>query len=218
MKEVKEVENKQIRTGEFSSWLYHTREVLKTDEGVSVPCGECRACCTSSYFIHILPRENKTLASIPGELLFPAPWFPGGTKVLGFDENGHCPMLINNTCSIYENRPQTCHKYDCRVLAAAGLSEDDERILISQQADCWEFIFSEEEDYKNFSAVQTAAKFIRHYAECFPTDFVPAHAPQQAILAIKVYDVFLDFTGEFENIEAVIEAVIDAYKRFETEC
>ena len=36
-------------------------------------------------------------------------------------------MLIDNQCSIYEHRPRTCRTYDCRVFAAAGLDDTDER-------------------------------------------------------------------------------------------
>ena len=60
-----------------------------------MPCGTCTACCTSSQFVHIGPDEVDTLAHIPAELLFPAPRMPKGHVLLGYDERGHCPMLID---------------------------------------------------------------------------------------------------------------------------
>ena len=36
---------------------------------------------------------------------------------MGYDERGHCPMLVDGDCSIYEHRPRTCRTYDCRVFA-----------------------------------------------------------------------------------------------------
>ena len=64
------------------------------------------------------------LAHIPKQLLFPAPQQPD-ELVMGYDERGHCPMLVDDRCSIYDHRPQACRTYDCRVLAATGLVLDD---------------------------------------------------------------------------------------------
>lgn len=91
-----------------------------------MPCGDCTACCTSSQFIHIAPDETETLGHIPDELLFDAPGFPAGHVVLGYDENGHCPMLVDGACSIYAHRPRTCRTYDCRIFPATGIDLGDE--------------------------------------------------------------------------------------------
>ena len=93
--------------------------------GSDVPCGTCTACCTSSQFVHIEPDERDALAHIPAELLFPAPGRPRGHVLLGYDERGHCPMLVDGACSIYAHRPRTCRTYDCRVFAAAGVDPGD---------------------------------------------------------------------------------------------
>ena len=207
--------------GRFASWLHNIRKALIEEKEVDVPCGECKACCTSSYFIHIKPKETQTLARIPKELLFAAPGLPKGNVLLGYDENGHCPMFIDNNCSIYDHRPQTCRTFDCRIFSATGLPVDDDKSLIAQQARRWKFDFPTTDDRKQFSAVQAAAKFLSEYAECFPDRFVPSNTTQQAILAIKVYTVFLNFTNEPEHIEPaaqnykIAEAIIDAYEKFE---
>lgn len=115
----------ELPAGDFPAWLRHTRQVQQVrGVGSEVPCGSCTACCRSSLFIHIRPDETRTLARIPKALLFPAPGLPKGNVLMGYDERGHCPMLVDDECSIYADRPQTCRDFDCRVLAAAGLSPE----------------------------------------------------------------------------------------------
>ena len=88
-------EQQDLPAGGFSSWLRRTRSAQLEEDGVDVPCGECNACCKSSYFIHIRPEETQTLARIPGELLFAAPGLPEGNVLLGYYEIGHSLMLID---------------------------------------------------------------------------------------------------------------------------
>src|SRR4051794_37734314 len=119
-------EDEPLAAGRFSPWLTGMRGALRGEGGSDVPCGGCTACCRSSQFVHIGPDEVETLAHIPTELLFPAPRLPRGHLLLGYDERGHCPMLVDDKCSIYEHRPRTCRTYDCRVFPAAGVEIDDE--------------------------------------------------------------------------------------------
>jgi Fe-S-cluster containining protein len=208
-----------LPAGGFSDWLRSARSAHVTDEGADVPCGECTACCTSSYFVHIGPQETETLARIPSDLLFAAPGLPEGTMLLGYDENGHCPMLIEAKCSIYEYRPLTCRMYDCRVFAAAGIAAD--RALIAQRARRWEFSYPAKDDRDQRSAVRAAARFLQEHAECFPGGAVPGNPAQVAILAIKVYDVFLRYNGESGKTgrvsadPEVAKAVMEASEKFE---
>jgi hypothetical protein len=212
VKNTEKIINNLLQTDGFSSWLRNTRRALRTDSGAEVLCGECKACCTSSYFIHIKPEEIQTLERIPEELMFAAPGLPEGNMLLGFDEKGHCPMFINNKCSIYDYRPQTCRQYDCRIFTATGLHVDGDRVLISRQAGLWKFNFPEQQDQKDFSAVQSAAKFIQDHAECFPPGFIPGNSPQQAVLAIKVYKVFLNLNGETKK--EIADRIIATYRSF----
>ena len=214
-------EQQVLPAGRFSSWLRSTRSAQKKEDGADVPCGECTACCTSSYFIHIRPEETQTLARIPRELLFPAPGLPKGNVLLGYDENGHCPMLIDNKCSIYAHRPLTCRSYDCRVFTAAGMTAgDDDKALITQRVQRWQFSYPTKRDRHQHTAVQAAARFLQERAECFPAGFVPSNATQLAILAIKVSDVFLKYTdesGETGDVSSDLEvakAVIEASEKF----
>ena len=224
LKEIEKVtEIQNIPAGGFSTWLRRTKNALMKNEGANVPCGECTACCTSSYFIHIKPDETQTLARIPEELLFPAPGLPDGNVLLGYDENGRCPMFVDRKCSIYDHRPQTCRTFDCRIFPATGFPAGEDKQLISRQARRWKFDFPTTKDHKQFSCLQSTAKFLSEQTECFPAGFVPGNTTQQAVLAIKVYDVFLNITNKSDNSEhedlnhEIAEAVIAAYEKFETE-
>ncbi|MGZ4755734.1 MAG: hypothetical protein ACXWA9_12555, partial [Acidimicrobiia bacterium] len=96
------IEDAPLGAGGFSAWLAGMERALAGEGESDVPCGGCTACCTSSQFIHIEPDETRTLARIPAALLFPAPQMPKGNVLLGYDEHGHCPMLVDDECSIYE--------------------------------------------------------------------------------------------------------------------
>ena len=111
------------------------RAAVRGERGSDVPCDGCTACCRSSQFVHIGPEELDTLSRIPAELKFPAPGRPRGHVVLGYDERGHCPMLVDGTCSIYEHRPRTCRTYDCRVFAITGVTPDDQPAVAARAAE-----------------------------------------------------------------------------------
>lgn len=212
-----------LPAGCFSSWLRRIRSALIKGNGAEVHCDECKACCTSSYFIHIKPEETQTLARINKKLLFAAPGQPKGNVLLGYDKNGRCPMLIDNKCSIYEDRPLTCRSYDCRIFAAAGIDAgDDDKVLITQRVRQWKFSYPTSLDRDQHSAVQAAAKFLQERAECFPGGAVPGNPSQLAILAIKVYKVFLNYsdkpgkTGHLSSDIEIVKAIIKANEKFET--
>ncbi len=146
----------ELPAGAFSTWLTDMRAALRGERDADVPCGTCTACCTSSQFVHIAPDETDTLAHIPAALVFPAPRLPKGHVLLGFDERGHCPMLIDGRCSIYEHRPRTCRTYDCRVFPAAGLEADQP--AIAARARQWRFSFPAAADRADCDAVRAAAR------------------------------------------------------------
>lgn len=203
----------------FSVWLAGMRAALLEGRGVDVPCGECTACCTSSYFVHIESGETQTLARIAPELVFAVPGAPG-RRLLGYDRRGRCPMLsAAETCSIYADRPLTCRVYDCRVFAAAGVSADRE--AIARRAQRWRFACPTAADRDQMAAVRAAAGFLAEHAECFPGGAVPDDPAQLALLAIKTYPVFLA-GGEGSTLPldvaarpAVAAAVVAANEAFE---
>lgn len=174
----------------FAEWLRALAASGSGGNGIDVPCGECRGCCTSSYFIPVGPEETATLARIPKRLRFAAPGRPKGHFLLAYDERGHCALFKDNACSIYAHRPRACREYDCRVFAATGLAEED-KPAIARQSGTWRFAFPSREDESRFAAVRAAARFLREHAGEFPEGFLPANATQQAALAIRVHGVFL---------------------------
>lgn len=183
-----------IQTLPFGEWLRALEDSGRSGRGMEVPCGECRGCCTSAYFIPVGPDEKGALARIPKRLLFPAPGRPKGNYLLGYDEKGHCAMFKDNACSIYADRPLACRGYDCRVFAATGLSEID-KPAIARQGERWRFAFPTGEDERLFAAARAAARFLREQADGFPAGFLPANATQQAALAIRVHALFRDDPG-----------------------
>jgi Fe-S-cluster containining protein len=186
-------DDRDLPAGDFSSWAVGMQAAIRGERGSDVPCNGCTACCTSSQFVHIGPDETDTLAHIPAELLFPAPRMPHGHVVLGYDERGHCPMLIDNRCSIYEHRPQTCRTYDCRVFAAAGVSidDDDDKALIARRVRRWQFSYPTPDDRIRHDAVRAAATFLDENPERLADRDVPTNATQRAVRAIEMHDAFV---------------------------
>ena len=124
----------------FSEWF----DEFDAASEMQVPCGACTACCTSSQFVHIEPDETETLARMPAALRFPAPGLPKGHVVLGYDERGHCPMLVDGACSIYEHRPRTCRTYDCRVFAVTGVEPEGQPAIAARVRE-WRFEIDDRE-------------------------------------------------------------------------
>ncbi|MEO8695621.1 MAG: YkgJ family cysteine cluster protein [Acidimicrobiales bacterium] len=190
-----------LAAGDFATWVTGMQSALRGERGSDVPCGSCTACCTSSQFVHIEPDETDTLSHIPAELLFPAPRLPRGHVLMGYDERGHCPMLIDGKCSIYEHRPRTCRVYDCRVFPAAGLRIDDaDKALIDQRAQRWRFSYPTDADRVRHDAVRAAAAFLGdHASEVF--DGAPGpNATQRAVLSVELHDAFLGREPDVQEV------------------
>jgi len=205
-----------LSAGNFSTWLSGMRRALRREQASEVPCGGCTACCRSSQFVHIGADETETIARIPADLRFPAPGLPKGHVVLGYDENGHCPMLHDDRCSIYEHRPRTCRTYDCRVFPAAGVDMEQEKPLIDRQAQRWRFTFATELDRNRHAAVRTAATFLRQRRDHFSAGVVPSDPTQLAVVAVEVHDAFLradEQTGEPAVVTPEPEVVEAALRR-----
>jgi uncharacterized protein len=167
----------------FGSWLSAMQAALRGETDAEVPCGDCTACCTSSQFVPIGPDETDTLAHIPAGLLFPAPRLAKGHVLLGYDERGHCPMLVEGRCSIYEHRPRTCRTYDCRIFTATGLdvgADDPAKDPIAERSRQWHFTFPTDDDRRRQTAVHTAVRTVR-----------ATSVTQLAVAAIDRHEEFL---------------------------
>lgn len=181
-----------LDAGGFSSWLSSISDALAGGHGSQVPCGGCTACCSSSQFVHIEPDEADTLDHVPDELLFPAPGLPDGHVLMGYDENGRCPMLVDERCSIYDHRPRTCRVYDCRVFAAAGVSVlGAANDPVARQVGRWRFTFTSEGDRREYRSVRDAGEFLAEHAPELEAEFGPLTPGQRAILSIGIHGSFL---------------------------
>jgi hypothetical protein len=140
-----------------------------------------------------------TLAHIPRELLFPAPGDEEDTVVLGYDENGHCPLVVNGLCSIYEHRPRTCRVYDCRVFAATGITPDKPKI--AARAGRWAF----DEPGIESAAVRAAAAYLNDHD--LPAGIVPCGPTQTAVAAIRIHRLFLGDEPTPSDVERALRAI-----------
>ncbi len=188
-------DDQPLPAGSFSAWLTGIERALEGEAPSDVPCGTCTACCTSSLFVHIGPDEADTLARVPAQLLFPAPRMPRGNVLMGYDQNGHCPMLVDGGCSIYRHRPRTCRTYDCRIFPAAGLEPDSDKVSIARQARRWRFDVADESSQVEHDAVRAAARWVREHRDQLPDGTVPANATHHAVLAVRVHAAFLRHEG-----------------------
>ncbi len=178
-----------LPAGDFATWLAGVQVAIRGERASIVPCGGCTACCRSAQFIDIGPDETDTLAHIPPALLFPAPGRPAGHVLLGHDEHGHCPMLVDDACSIYRHRPAACRAYDCRVFPATGLRPDDgdeRQQALARQVRRWRFTFRTPADRDRHDAVQAAARFARAQPHAPATS-----ATGLAVQAIEIHEQFL---------------------------
>lgn len=188
-------EDETIAAGPFSPWLADMLATLRGEQTSDVPCGPCTACCRSGQFVHIEPDEHAALGRIPSTLLFPAPRLPAGHVLMGYDEHGRCPMLVDERCSIYEDRPRTCRTYDCRVFAAADVEPDEAQPDIAERVRRWRFDHPDERDQIEHEAVRAAARFVRARGGELPGGG-PTTPVQQAVVAIRVHRAFLSVDAD----------------------
>lgn len=194
----------------YGEWRDQLRAALVGTADADVPCGACTACCTSAQFIHITPDETKTIARIPKALRVAAPGLPKGHVVLGFDERGHCPMLVDGACSIYEDRPRTCRVYDCRVFAATGIIDTDERrVEIRTRAEQWSFDHSSQADSASYDATRAAAHALNAAGRELDGVPLPSNPTQLAVLAFELQDLFLGTTPSQETLRRAVESIRD---------
>ena len=203
--------NTPVPAGDFSQWLRGAVASIETgDDATSVPCGGCTACCRASMFIHIEPDETATIRSIPRPLLFAAPGRPKGHLLMGYNDQGHCPMLVNDKCSIYEHRPRTCRAYDCRVFAATGI-EAETQAEIDSRVQRWVFQYEDEAARHEQEELIAAADFLISNRERFPQGTLPTQPAQMAALAVRIFRTFRQAREqemERPSDSAVAEAIL----------
>jgi uncharacterized protein len=202
-----------LPAGPFSTWLRAMRASLAGGPGMVVDCGDCRGCCVSSYYIKVRAHETAALARIGAANLEQGPPNDPSSRLMGFRENGHCLMFDNGNCAIYEDRPETCRTYDCRVYAAAGTHAGEDKPLINRRVAAWRFEHPTQRDQREHRAVMDAACYLRQHPVRFPNGRVPSRPAEIAVLAVKIYDVFLDPPGSDEEIVAAIIQAVRGFDR-----
>lgn len=210
------VQEAPVDAGDFADWLAQTLRGLHTGAPAPVPCGDCRGCCSSGYFIPLTPADTAAAMAIPAPLLSPAPGMPPGYQVLGRTAQGACPMLEHNNCGIYPARPQACRAYDCRVFAAAGMAAGtDSFSRINARVRAWRFSYGSHHAQATHQAVQAAALFMQEKASAFPGGRVPRRPDELALLALKVHTVFLRADLSTLTDSAIAAAVIASSRDFD---
>lgn len=179
-----------LPAGEFSAWLIMMDRAIAGSGESDVPCGDCNACCRGAYFIAVSPADTSAIKRIPAELLFDAPGAPAGFQILGYNEAGSCPLLKEDACSIYLDRPATCRTYDCRIFAATGLAErDPAKAAIISRAARWRFDYADDVARESHQAlIQGAAFLVEHYESL--ADLLPSNATQLAMLCVRLHKPF----------------------------
>lgn len=180
---------RDLSAGDFSAWLRDTEAALAEKREADVPCGPCNACCRTFHYVHVRPEDRRALRHLPRAFLSPAPDLPPGNLVLGFDESGRCPMLVEGRCTIYADRPRACRTYDCRIYPAAGIEAD--RPDVDAQARRWRFAYPAPRDRELQEAVCAAVAFIRRHPEAFPSPEAHRQPLRVAVLAVAVHARFL---------------------------
>jgi len=202
-----------VEAGPFGDWLAKFRASLRGTQGSEVPCGDCTGCCISGYSIQLRPQDERALARIPAELLVQAPGFPRGHLTMPPRPDGVCQMLDAGKCTIYADRPQTCLDYDCRIFTAAGLEAG--KAVIDRRVRQWRFTYPTRADREAHDAVLAAAAFIRNKRESFPANRAPTAPTGIAVLAIKVYGVFLEPGAVSRSDTDIATAMVEASRTFD---
>jgi Fe-S-cluster containining protein len=195
--------------GNFLEWLHGAAASLRSGKDApDVPCGDCTACCRSSMFVHIQPDEIETIQRIPRALLFPAPGLPKGHVLMGYSDKGHCPMLVENKCSIYEDRPRTCRSYDCRIFSATGVAVDPSQPEIAERVKAWAFQHENENSRKEHAIVKNAAAFLQKNSDLFPQGTLPTYPAHLAALAVRIYKLFSGAEAKLGEDAQIAQAIL----------
>lgn len=189
--------------------------VLRGEQEANVPCDGCVGCCVSAYPIPLRPTDKVALASVPDRLL-QWPSRPGALARMMYREDGTCPMLEAERCTIYADRPRTCRDYDCRIYAATGLVPDGARPVIQRRVREWQFGFDGEGEVAQAGAVRAAAQFIREHAALFPASARTHSATAIAVLAVKTWPLFIAGAMPQDMAAAsTVQRLLDESRRFD---
>jgi Fe-S-cluster containining protein len=198
-----------LAAGALARWLeQYLHAQAETEPAGEVPCGECNACCKASYFIAIAEEERETLARIPRVHLTVSTRSHERQWALEQSCGGSCPMLVDETCSIYAHRPRACRRFDCRVFAAASIAPGTgPRAAVNEQVWRWRFDYPSTADASRQTAVLAAAAFLQRRADLIDPELAPTDTGELAKAAVFVHELFLQTnTHSDEHIAAALNS------------
>lgn len=170
-----------------SQWVDDFTRHISEHEGIDVPCGDCAACCESSMFILLRPEDSAAKRAIPSELRFVAPGMPEGFEVMGYDQDGRCPMHRRG-CTIYAERPLTCRQFDCRVFPVTETTADEQSMQsIYRASQRMQFLPQTGEDQRLIQRLSRIAQVLHDDAKS-STSTMPRHSSSRASMAIEVHE------------------------------
>jgi hypothetical protein len=154
----------------------------------------------------------ETIRRIPETLLFPAPGLPKGHVLMGYGNMGQCPMLIDNECSIYEHRPQTCRNYDCRVFTGTGVRVDEHnQPEIAERVNRWRFSYRTMESRAEQTTLLKAAAFLQRNRDLFPDGSLPSQPGPLAAIAVRIHRLFAETSAQTNRPDAeTVHAIMTA--------
>jgi hypothetical protein len=102
-----------------------------------VPCGSCSACCRSEFDLNLNQADDPSLYLTEiGQKT--------GRLSLKKTADGACVYLQDGKCSIYDRRPITCRKFDCRTDVLCCLKTPD--LYNTVAWDTFDFTYNEPTD------------------------------------------------------------------------
>lgn len=162
--------------------------------------------------VHIAPDETQALQRIPRALLIPSPGRAKGHMLMAHNDKGHCPMLVEDQCTVYPHRPQTCRIYDCRIFAATGIAVDAKtQPDIAQRVKQWVFTYDSDKSRIQHATVKTAATFLQKNRHLFPLGSLPTQLAHLAALALRVYKVFSGARAKSDDL--IVRNILDLTAR-----
>jgi hypothetical protein len=111
----------------------------------------------------------------------------------------------NNRCSIYEDRPRTCRRYDCRIFAATGIPVADNQPEVADRVREWKFTYATKAAREQHRRVKAAALFLQAKRELFPSGTLPSHPTSLAAFALHVHPLFAAPQTDPELVAAITQ-------------
>lgn len=106
----KNTQNSKALIGSLSTFLRRASKISPANPDSHTPCNGCDICCHSVFDkISLTPEEQTRF----------------GVEYFDMTETGRCPHMGDEGCEIYEQRPQACHMFDCRILTACEVARKE---------------------------------------------------------------------------------------------